>query len=300
VYEKQVRFRFGSSVHFSPSPRAKEFFLVVSFSSASFTLTEESVGLALQCSLGGDRAGFRVYRLSDWRFRFSVASNKVGHFVYGLKDRVWPDFVCHFSLFRGEHPMITGFHNLPDSTWHSSEENIVVAQRSPTKLNPSLHLLRSSAHADVSGNSIKELAKFGFNRSDLFEDSSASSSSSSCKIQECPLSLNQTGLIFGSFKDPIHADDSKSFLGKFIGSNYYFELCKSLPYHTLLEIQDLQLAGYASPKIVEILNLPNIPPKNLVNQFISAYSHAGPIRVLISCSKCLESGHIASGCTIGW
>jgi hypothetical protein len=239
AYEKQVRFWFGSLVHFSPSPRAKEFFLVVSFSSASFALTEESMGLALQCSLGGDRASFRVYHLSDRRFRFSVASNKVGHFVYGLKDRVWPDFVCHFSLFRGEHPMITGFHNLPDSTWHSSEENIVVAQRSPTKLNPSLHLLRSSAHADVSGNSIKELAKFGFNRSDLFEDSSASSSSSSCKIQERPLSLNQTGLIFGSFKDLIHADDSKSFLGKFIGSNYYFELCKSLPYHTLLEIQDL-------------------------------------------------------------
>jgi hypothetical protein len=300
AFEKQVRYQFGSSVHFSPSPRAKEFFLVVSFSSTSFALTEESVGLALQCCLGGDRAGFRVYRLSDRRFQFFVASNKVGHFVYGLKDRVWPDFVCHFSLFRGEHPMITGFHNFPDSTWHSSEENVVVAQQSPTKLNPSLHLLRSSAHADVSGNSIKELAKFGFNRSDLFEGSSSSSASSSSKIQERPLSSNQDGLLFGSFKDPIHADDSKSLPGKFIGSNFNFELCKSLPYHTLLEIQDLQLAGYASPEIMDILNLPNIPPKNLVNQFISAGSHAGLDRVLVSCSKCLDSGHMASGCTIGW
>jgi hypothetical protein len=58
--------------------------------------------------------------------------------------------------------MITGFHNFPDYTWHSSEENIVVAQRSPTKLNPSLHLLRSSARDDLSGSSTKELAKFGF------------------------------------------------------------------------------------------------------------------------------------------
>jgi hypothetical protein len=149
------------------------------------------------------------------------SSNKVGHFVYGLKDRVWPDFVCHFSLFRGEHPMITGFHNFPDYTWHSSEENIVVAQRSPTKLNPSLHLLRSSAHDDLSGSSTKELAKFGFKRSDLFGGSSSSSSSSS--IQECPLSSNQSGLLFGSFKDPVNADVSKVFLGKFIGINFNYE-----------------------------------------------------------------------------
>jgi hypothetical protein len=63
--EKQVHFQFGSMVHFSPSPTAKEFFLVVSFSSASFDLNEESVGLALQCCIGGSRSGFRVFQLSD-------------------------------------------------------------------------------------------------------------------------------------------------------------------------------------------------------------------------------------------
>jgi hypothetical protein len=117
--------------------------------------------------------------------------------------------------------MVTGFHNFPDYTWHSSEKNIVVAQRSPTKLNPSLHLLRSSAHDDLSGSSTKELAKFGFKRSDLFGGSSSSSSSSS--IQECPLSSNQSGLLFGSFKDPVNADVSKVFLGKFIGINFNYE-----------------------------------------------------------------------------
>jgi hypothetical protein len=40
--------------------------------------------------------------LSDKRFRFSVASNKVGHFIYSLGERVWPDFHCFFSLFRGD------------------------------------------------------------------------------------------------------------------------------------------------------------------------------------------------------
>ena len=91
----QVRRRFGSTVHFSPVHGTKEFFLVVYFSSASFVLSEESVGLALQCCIGGLPSGFNVQTLSDRRLRFSVASNKVGHFIYHLKDRVWPDFICH-------------------------------------------------------------------------------------------------------------------------------------------------------------------------------------------------------------
>ena len=54
----QVRYKFGSEVHFSPSPGSKEFFLVASFYSASFPLAEESVGVALQCCIGGDAQGF--------------------------------------------------------------------------------------------------------------------------------------------------------------------------------------------------------------------------------------------------
>lgn len=105
----QVHRLFRSTVHFSPGSSSKEFFLVVSFSSASFVLDEESVGLALQCCIGGDRHGFHMFLLSDHRFHFSVASNKVGHFIYGLKDRVWPDFVCYFSFYRGVHPESLGF-----------------------------------------------------------------------------------------------------------------------------------------------------------------------------------------------
>ena len=122
----QVRRRFDSTVHFSPSSGAKEFFLVVSFTSASFPLSENSVGLALQCCIGGDNLGFKVFKLSDRRFRFSVASSKVGHFIYGLKDRVWPDFVCHFSLFRGNvQPLLS------KESWFSTDQDLAVAQRSP-------------------------------------------------------------------------------------------------------------------------------------------------------------------------
>ena len=98
----QVRRKFNSDVHFSPSASTKEFFLVASFSYSSFSLTEDSVGLALECCLGGYAAGFCVRKLSDRNFRFSVASNKVGHFIYSLRDRIWPDFHCAFSLFRGD------------------------------------------------------------------------------------------------------------------------------------------------------------------------------------------------------
>ena len=138
----QVRRKFGSQVHFSPSPYAKEFFLVVAFSSASFALNEESVGLDLECCLGGDSSGFRVYQLSDLHFRFSAASNKVGHFIYSLRDRVWPDFVCHFTLFRGTHPSISGLGDTNSSSWRSDAQIPDVALRSRTNWKPNLNFLK--------------------------------------------------------------------------------------------------------------------------------------------------------------
>jgi hypothetical protein len=150
----QVRRRFGCSVHFSPSPLAKEFFLVVSFSSSSFHLDEESVDLALQCCIGGVGARFKVFKLSDRRSRFSVFSNKVGHFIYGLKDRIWPHFICHFSLFRGD---TSGFlFNYGNSSWSSNSHNVEVAQRIPTRFHPSLKVLIGSAARDPHS-SAKEL-----------------------------------------------------------------------------------------------------------------------------------------------
>ena len=83
--EEQVRRRFKSTVHFSPSPTSKEFFLVVTFSSASFPLSCAFVGLALQCCIGGLASGFNVTHIGAKNFRFSVASNKVVHFIYALR-----------------------------------------------------------------------------------------------------------------------------------------------------------------------------------------------------------------------
>ena len=98
----QVRRFFKSTVHPSSSSTSKEFVLVATFVHASFDLTVETVALALQCCIGGDASCLRVFRLSDQRFRFSVASNHVGHFIYSLRERSWPDFQILFTLFRGD------------------------------------------------------------------------------------------------------------------------------------------------------------------------------------------------------
>jgi hypothetical protein len=181
--EAQVRRRFRSTVHLSPASGSSEFFLVVSFSSASFPLTEETVGLALQSCIGGDRNGFKVFQTSDRRFRFSVASNKVGHFIYGLRDRVWPDFVCHFSLYRGTHPSVLGFHHVEEGLWNSSSQLLEVAQRAPTCLKPDLSLLKQNAYGDRS--SEFELAKFGFSLDTLHANMSSSSKEQSFNSLSC-------------------------------------------------------------------------------------------------------------------
>lgn len=133
----QVRSRFRSSVHFSPSSGSKEFFLVASFSSASFPLTVENVGLALQCCIGGSAANFYVQHLGKRTFRFSVASNRVGHFIYGLKDRVWPDFVCHFHLFKDYIDYSSW-----DNSWHFNDELCDISARTPIAIKYDLGFLR--------------------------------------------------------------------------------------------------------------------------------------------------------------
>ena len=147
--------RFGSNIHFSPSGSNKEFFLVVHFTSASDPLNEDSVAIALQCCIGGVPSGLNVTHLSGRRFRFSVASNKVGHFIYGLKDRVWPDFVCHFHLFNGR------FASAPidDSSWHADTEHTELSSRRSLAVKSSLQFLHSGAN--LNSNSEEVLCKFG-------------------------------------------------------------------------------------------------------------------------------------------
>lgn len=109
----------------------------------------------------------------SWRKKlsFSVASNKVGHFIYTLRDRIWPDFVCHFSLFK-DHWFSP---SKGSNSWHADKCIEIISSRSSPVVKSSLKFLEQSAANDSSAHS--ELAKFGFykklqgNLLDKFNDS---------------------------------------------------------------------------------------------------------------------------------
>lgn len=137
---------------------------MVSFVSASFSLSKESVGLALQCCLGGDPVSFHVFQLSDHRFWFFVASNLVGHFIHHLKSRIWLDFHCTFHLYHGdtESALLPPVHGLcatyinegwspPKGHAKSLPINVVassVDNLAPVRFKPNLDFLRRSSEAD--------------------------------------------------------------------------------------------------------------------------------------------------------
>jgi hypothetical protein len=268
----QVRRRFGSSVHPSPSSGSKVFFLVVSFSSASFALTEESVGLALQSCIGGSAQYLNVFRLSDRRFRFSVSSNKVGHFIYGLRDRIWPDFICHFSLYRGDISLCVPGNK---DAWFSSDQLVDIAQRSPTLSSPSLEVLAESARR-YPFSSASELAKFGFTPMGKTNVSACLDDSSS---RRSPLSM-----CFGQFKVSIPADEEITRQSLFVGCECAKTLCKRLPIQILKHLEDLRQANYSETEIMEMLKIPLIPPKDLVFQVIGC------------CYKCGLTDHLRPNC----
>jgi hypothetical protein len=88
--------------------------------------------------------------------------------------------------------LISGFHHANDYTWSSFDENVVIAQRSPTKIHANFKVLKNSVASDISSYSAVELAKFGFDRSQILgikENSNITQSSISKKNVLC----------FGSF-----------------------------------------------------------------------------------------------------
>lgn len=96
--------RFSSSVSFSPSSSKSEFFLVASFGCSSIRLDANSVGLILQSCLGGIDVDYHVFHLSNWMYRFLVASKDVGLLIYRLKSYACKCFEIFFSLWGSSGP----------------------------------------------------------------------------------------------------------------------------------------------------------------------------------------------------
>ena len=70
----------------------------------------------------------------------------------------------------------------------------------------------------------------------------------------------------------------------FVNDNFARKLCAFLPKATLENLEDLREARYSEAEIMEALNLPLIPPKDLVFQFLGR------------CYRCGLHDHLRANC----
>ncbi|CAN6251808.1 unnamed protein product [Urochloa humidicola] len=99
AFEAKVRAQLGSSI-VSPLPEdASSFWLLAAFSRSRLRLNESSVGSILQSILGGSADLFAVVEVEESIFRFTVASKKVGLFVYKIQQFATPSFRIFFHLW---------------------------------------------------------------------------------------------------------------------------------------------------------------------------------------------------------
>jgi hypothetical protein len=183
-------------------------------------------------------------------------------------------------LFRGD---TSGIHfNHGNSSWRSNSHNLEVAQHSPTRCNPSLHVLTDSV-ARHPHSSAKELSKFGFLHDEARPLDASSRPSASTHASP---RMNSSLLSFGSFPSQIDVcKESNIQLKKtFIGSNCAWILCARLPIQTLEFLEDQRQAGYDEEEIMQMLNLPFIRPNELSFEFIGR------------CFICGHSDHLQPNC----
>jgi hypothetical protein len=308
----QVRRKFNSPVHFSPSSTTKVFFLVAHFHYSSFPLSEEAVGVALECCLGGSASGFGVIRLSDKRFWFSVASNKLGHFIYSLRERCWPDFHCSFSLFRGDGfaacyaPKVNGSMDDRNPLWHS---NSSPSKSMPSPIQGFNHNLAISTKLDFlksnafDGSSSKELAKFNLNQKCSVDSSLDTSSSSSPVISPTcnKLRVGEVDCIFLDAKISQIQNCSNLPTRAFIGNkfqSYWYWLARfnsdaNFSRHKLEMVRDLRQAGYNEFEIQQSIGLWGLPPDHILNKLLGLCE---PKPVSLTCANCLVLGHSKDQC----
>jgi hypothetical protein len=100
-------------VNFFPIQGLKEFSLIVSVGRCKYRLSEHSIGFILQATLGGVAADFRPQQISDWVFKFVVASRNVG-FTFIICDISLVSNTRYILIFRAMVVQI-GFQKQRDS-----------------------------------------------------------------------------------------------------------------------------------------------------------------------------------------
>jgi hypothetical protein len=96
-FAKYVYKRFFSNVHSSRD--SDHFTLVVSFGRANFRLSEDSVGIALEATIGDFCGSLKVSILSERVFSFVVSNKQVGFHILNHRSYACPQFKCYFHLW---------------------------------------------------------------------------------------------------------------------------------------------------------------------------------------------------------
>jgi hypothetical protein len=80
--EAVIRYIYGEPANYFLIQGLKEFLMLVSVGRCKFKLSEQSIGLILQATLGVNAVDFRPQFLSDRVFKIVVASRNVGFHIY--------------------------------------------------------------------------------------------------------------------------------------------------------------------------------------------------------------------------
>ena len=95
-FAKEIKSKFLTTVH--PTLHSGHFILVASFDRATFHLTDDSMGLALEAAIGGYCAEMKAFLLHGRTFSFNVSSKSIGFHMYNLRKFECPQFKCFFHL----------------------------------------------------------------------------------------------------------------------------------------------------------------------------------------------------------
>ena len=97
-FEKRVWTSLKKPINFVEHQGLREFFLVAEFTKSKICLSDESVAFILLSCFGGRSSLFKVSRLQNLTFKFSVSSMDVGFTIYNEGNIVTPMFSVSFWL----------------------------------------------------------------------------------------------------------------------------------------------------------------------------------------------------------
>lgn len=104
AFEDRIWSTLHLPINFTEGSGLREFFLVAEFTRSRIRLTEESVGTILLSYFGGRASLFKVCKLHDHLFKFSVSSLDVGFAIYNGGNISLPEFNLCFLLWGPNDP----------------------------------------------------------------------------------------------------------------------------------------------------------------------------------------------------